>query len=458
MIYRFLRTLAYISVRVFFRRIEVEGTENVPGSGPVLLVPNHPNALVDALMVVISVKRPVSITAKSTLADIPIMRQVLKRTRVILFHRKVDISEGADPSKNVDSITQCRERLELGEAILIFPEGQSHSEPSLRPLRSGAARIALHYVDAGLDPGLYAGEMSGNLAIVPVGLHFPEKDRFRSDVWVRFGKPIDAGQWAMDHHDGDSHDLTREIGERIRELTLNFERRPDSLLLMWAAEILETGALPPARVGIDSHRVSRRLKLVQFLNEGYQKLKEEQAEAVSELRRRILTYRLELRKLGIKPSEVYLRMPAWRVVRFIIRELTILAIGLPIAAWGALNHLIPVALVRTAALTISKEKAHYASIVILPTVIVIPVFYAVQITAAWFWLTPVWTLLYAVSLPVTGFFTVLYHDRVGNIMDRARTFILFLRDPDLRERLGREGREIIEELRKLGEKLEKEST
>lgn len=458
MLYRLLRMLAYFSVRVFFRRIEVEGIENVPESGPVLLVPNHPNALVDALVVVIHLKRPISITAKSTLADIPLLHQVLKRTRVILFHRKVDIADGADPSKNIDSIAQCRERLELGEAILIFPEGQSHSDPGLRPLRSGAARIALNYVDSGLDPGLYAGELAGDLAIIPVGLHFPAKDRFRSDVWIRFGKPLEPGEWLREHPDGDAHDLTGEIENRIRELTLNFERRPDSVLLMWAAEILETGAQAPARIGLDKHGVSRRLKLVQFLNEGYKHLKEEQAETVDELRKRIRAYRLELRALGIKPTEVYLRMPAWRIVRFIVRELTILVTGLPIAAWGVLNHIIPAAIIRALAVTFSTERSHYASIVILPTVIIVPLFYAIQITTAWFWLPPLWTLIYAASLPVSGLFTILYRDRVGNIRDRARTFFLFLRHPELRERLGNEGRAIIKELTKLGEKLEKDST
>ena len=63
MVYRILRRLAYFSVRIFFRRIEVEGVENVPATGPVLLVPNHPNAIVDALVIVISLKRPVSVTA-----------------------------------------------------------------------------------------------------------------------------------------------------------------------------------------------------------------------------------------------------------------------------------------------------------------------------------------------------------------------------------------------------------
>jgi glycerol-3-phosphate O-acyltransferase/dihydroxyacetone phosphate acyltransferase len=457
MIYRILRQLAYFSVRIFFRRIEVEGVENVPESGPVLLVPNHPNAIVDALVVIINLKRPVSVTAKSTLADIPVMRRILKSTNAILFHRRKDAAMGADPSRNAGAIAQCRERLELGEAILIFPEGQSHSDPSLRPLRTGAARIALNYLDSGLDPGLNSaldsGEMAANLAIIPVGLHFPEKDRFRSDVWVRFGKPLNPRQWQKENPDGDPLDLTAEIESRIRELTLNFEDRPDSVLLIWAAKILETGAASPARLGLDTSTVSRRLKLVRLLNEGYKQLKEDQAEAIAGLRKRVLAYRLELRALGIKPSEVYIQMPTWRVARFVVRELVILVVGMPIAAWGYLNHAIPAAIIRVIAVSISAEKDKWASNVVLPTIVLIPFFYAIQTVAVWFYLPPWWTFLYMVSLPFSGLFAILYRDRVGNIWHRSRTFFLFLKNPDLRERLGQEGRSIIEELTRLGEKI-----
>ncbi|MDF1525208.1 MAG: hypothetical protein P1S59_02910 [bacterium] len=163
---------------------------------------------------------------------------------------------------------------------------------------------------------------------------------------------------------------------------------------------------------------------------------------------------MELRDLGIKPSEVYLRMPAWRVVRFIVRELVILVVGLPIAAWGALNHLIPAAIIRMVAVTFSVEKDKWASNVILPSFVIIPFFYVIQIAAAWFFLPPVWILLYAVSLPVSGLFTILYRDRVGDIRDRTRTFFLFLKNPDLRERLGSEGRAIIDDLTKLEPKTE----
>jgi hypothetical protein len=100
-----------------------------------------------------------------------------------------------------------------------------------------------------------------------------------------------------------------------------------------------------------------------------------------------------------------------------------------------------------------------------PTIVLVPLFYMIQVTAAWYllhiWSTASlptwWTALYAVSLPVSGLFAILYRDRVGNIWHRSRTFFLFLKNPDLRDELGREGHLIIEALTELGEKMGQES-
>jgi hypothetical protein len=151
-------------------------------------------------------------------------------------------------------------------------------------------------------------------------------------------------------------------------------------------------------------------------------------------------------------------MPAWRVARFVVRELVILVVGMPLAAWGILNHFIPAAIVRIVAVNFSTDRDKWASNVVGPTIVLVPLFYMIQVTAAWFLLPaslPIWwTALYAISLPVSGLFAILYRDRVGNIWHRSRTFFLFLKNPDLREQLGREGHQIIEELTELGQLMD----
>ena len=120
MFYKILRFLFCIAVRIFFRRIEVEGLENVPDTGPTLLLPNHPNALVDVLVILMHLNRPVTLTAKSTLADYPLLGFVFRTARVILLYRKQDEKMGVDRSRNIQALAECRWRLKKGEKFRKF--------------------------------------------------------------------------------------------------------------------------------------------------------------------------------------------------------------------------------------------------------------------------------------------------------------------------------------------------
>ncbi len=445
MIYGLLRSMLGTAVGIFFRRIEVEGLENVPDTGPLLLLPNHPNALVDALIILMQLKRPVSLTAKSTLADNIVLRFFIRASKVILLHRKQDTGLGADRSRNIKALEECRKRLAKGAAICLFPEGQSHSDPSLRPFRWGAARIALEFTQR--------QDSSDTLKIIPIGLNFLHKDRFRSDVWVRFGKPIDVSQWIMDNPQGDPTQLTEEIEERVKSLTLNFKRRRDSILMDWAGELLATDGLPPVPIGQGEEYVSSHVSLVRLIRDGYENLKEKKAMELEELRSRIINYRRELRLHGIAPAEVYILMTAWRAVFFVIQETTVLLIGLPITAWGVINHFVPALIVRSAARKLTAEKDQWASNTVFPAVIIFPLFYTIQITLAWWYLTPLLALAYSIGLPISGYAAVRYWDRAGGTWQRSRTFIQFLFKPHLQNRLVNEGRQIIKEIQMLGEEI-----
>jgi 1-acyl-sn-glycerol-3-phosphate acyltransferase len=209
-----IRSCWRAALSVFFSSIEIEGIERVPTSGTILLVPNHVNAFIDAMIVATTLDRPVTLTAKSTLFDVALLRPFLRMAGVIPLHRRQDVGQGAEPARNAGSLAACRRRLAGGGAVCIFPEGVSHSEPHLRPIRTGAARIALEAAAEGTP-----------VSIVPVGLHYEAKERFRSAARVRFGEPVDVAPWAR----GSAVPaLSAEVDRRPREITLNFERHAAS--------------------------------------------------------------------------------------------------------------------------------------------------------------------------------------------------------------------------------------
>src|SRR5262249_22061061 len=155
-------------------------------------VVNHPNALVDALLVGWAMPRRVVLTAKATLFDSRPLAWLLNWVGVVPLVRKSDVRDASsatiDPRRNARAFDALRGVLRDGGAVVIFPEGISHDNPSLAPLRTGAARIALESRDEG---GVH------NLHVVPVGLTFERKDAPRTRVLVQVGDAIAVDRWTV---------------------------------------------------------------------------------------------------------------------------------------------------------------------------------------------------------------------------------------------------------------------
>jgi glycerol-3-phosphate O-acyltransferase / dihydroxyacetone phosphate acyltransferase len=445
MFYLLYRALARLTLHLFFRQIEVEGRQNIPRSGPVLFVPNHSNALVDPLILMINTRRRLTITAKNVLARNPVLGWLMTVLGVVTFHRREDVGKGADPRKNLQSLQRCREILAAGGALCIFPEGVSHSDPALRTFHLGPARIALDFVRTDRNPG--------GLKIVPVGLLYTEKDQFRSAVWLRFGTPFDAGRYLAQYPDADARTFTEELRRRVETLTLNYTTRRESLILTWAADILATGGAMPAALGSREQATADWFRLLGRLQSGYRFLLQNRAPEIDDLSARIRRYRSELKRADIEPAEVYLPIHFGRAMLFLVRELELIIIGFPLAAFGALNYLLPYLIVRYVARRLSTDKDHWASNVVYPSFAIFPLFYALQLVVAWMLLPTLWAAVYTLALPYTGYYAILYGDRWRRALGRARTFAYFLANRSRQEQLVREGQEIIQLIRTLAEQL-----
>ena len=441
MIYRIVRALWRAALFAFFRRIDVQGRERVPGRGAVLIVANHTNAFVDPLLVLTQLRRTVSLTAKSTLRGNPLLAPLIRALNVIEVHRIQDQREGADPRRNVDAFAACRARLAEGGCIVIFPEGVSHSDPALRPFKTGAARIALDFLEH--SPG-------AALTIVPAGLHYEAKERFRSAAGVVFGEPFDAAAWLDTHAGADARDLTEEMEQRIEALTANFQSERDVRLFAQAAELLRVTTAPPAplgwRVPLD---YAGTVDTIHRLQDGRAWLMREQPEQLSALERRVDSLSAELQHLGVSADELFLSMSPSRVALFVVRELELVLVGAPMAAWGALNHALPYLTLRTLVRKMSKDRDHFASNAVFLALPIVPVFYALQIALAALLLSPPLLLLYILLLPLTGAVALLWRDRTGSAWRRTRTFFRFLGRSGNQQKLRAEVLAIAAEMRAL---------
>src|SRR6266487_1954247 len=144
---RIIVTLLRFALRVYFSRVEVTGLENVPQTSPVIFVLNHPNALVDPAFLLCLAPRRVSFLAKAPLFRIPILGSLVRALESLPVYRRQDAGEDVD--RNQETFVAARKLLARGGTIGICPEGVSHDETRLRPIKTGAARIALGAVATG---------------------------------------------------------------------------------------------------------------------------------------------------------------------------------------------------------------------------------------------------------------------------------------------------------------------
>lgn len=211
MIYRALRWITGIALHWFYRDIRVVGSEKIPANGPLLIAVNHRNALVDSLLVGWVLPRRITMTAKATLLDNPLVAVLFKILGVVPLRRASDESRKADGSpfdraRNSIAFKEILDVLEKRGAVLIFPEGKSHNASALEPLRTGLARLALKARDDRTIQGA---------RILPIGLVFENKGTPGSVVDIRIGEAIDMDSWP----NTDASALTLEVAERLRRLS-----------------------------------------------------------------------------------------------------------------------------------------------------------------------------------------------------------------------------------------------
>ena len=240
-----IRAVFEALVRLYYPVIALDGRDRLPWSSPCLFVLNHPNGLLDPLVLRFGLDRPVRVLGKSTLFGNPFGRVTMEAFGGIPVFRPRDVGVGGgDSSRNEETFALCRAALARGEWIALFPEGTSHSDPTMKPLKTGAARIALSSVAAhALD-----------LQIVPVGLFYEQKATFRSRAALTVGAAIPVRAY-MERYAADERAtvdaLTDDVRAGLDAVVLQADTRE---LLEGLARVAQWTVHPAARDDLAASR------------------------------------------------------------------------------------------------------------------------------------------------------------------------------------------------------------
>ena len=294
-------------------------------AGPVLLVANHPNSLLDPTLVVAAGSRPVRFLAKAPLFSDRMSGWLVRAAGAIPVYRRSD--DPALMSRNEDAFREVFAVLASGAVVGVFPEGVSHSEPGMVQLKTGAARIAL-------GAAVQLGEA---ISIVPVGLSFRAKDVFRSDAFVVRGFPIAWGDLATRGPDDAEavRELTARIDKALRGVTVNLNAWEDKPLVETALRVWEAERDTPSR---DAERLQR----MEFTTKMLARIRATGDPAGLALIHDVRRHDRRLRWLGLRPSDLRADVGTDRAVSWAARRLhLLLPLGLLVAAIGAILFWVP---------------------------------------------------------------------------------------------------------------------
>lgn len=432
-----------LALRIFFRRLEIVGSERVP-QGKVMFALNHPNGLIDPLFILCYAGRPVSFLAKAPLFTMPVIGYFVRSFRCLPVYRQQDNN---DPAQNRAMMQRAVELLAEGNALALFPEGTSHSEPSLKPFRSGAARIALS-----------AAALAGDaVKVVPVGLSYSRKYVFRSNALLLFGEPVvvrggDA-LLATEPPREQVQALTEELAERVGALTLQAES-VDQIYLAEVAQRLIVAAHRDEGVPVPEN-MAAKLDFQRQLLLGHARI--EDRLAVEALVLKLRAYEASVKALRLSVDDTF-SYSASVVVRYLVRTLLLFAaLALP-GAVGVVTHYATYRLVGWLAFRIAKRDVDVvATAKVAGGLLLFPLTWTLAAVAAGIWWHPLAGVLVGVALPFAGYCGLLWLESLAGLWVRGKALWFAVTKRGFVQQLVTERRAIRDEVLGLADLLERRS-
>ena len=403
------RRIARRLVKIYYPRIEITGAE-LPGTGPVLLCGNHPNSLVDPILIGIACRRPVRFMAKAPLFKTPVMGPVMYGLGMIPAYRGSD--DKKQVRRNLESLDKSAQVLVEGHAVGIFPEGKSHDAVHVEMVRSGVARIAVKAVEQGAD----------ELIIVPMGLNYDSKEQFRSSIWVQVGQPIEVQSWLRESGEQGrkaTRELTNELEKRLKSVVIHLED-PEREDLLEELEVLIQG-------DVQSDALHLRKQIADAINFFLTK-DPGRAESVAD---QLRDNRDSVHACGLTSNSLVLRKRGLRLFGELTVRIVGMLIGLVPALIGLIFHLIPFSLVRVIARFVQPPGRTAISLYrVLCGLPVYAIWYVATLILAVWMQVPAWLVaLTLLLMPMAGVIALTYWPNVGHFAIQTWRQILLLLQP-----------------------------
>jgi 1-acyl-sn-glycerol-3-phosphate acyltransferase len=395
MLYRILKVLIGIGIRFYYREIKVRNKEFLRHDGPLIIIANHPNTMMDAWIIAQSISQPIYFMAKGTFFNTPLKRRILNSLGMIPINRPIDNkTNGVD---NIASFEACYKVLEEGKTLVVFPEGNSMMERQLRALKSGTARIALEVEQRN------AGKL--NLKVVPIGIFYSQGEKFRSSVMLTVEKGLfvnDLLEEYAENQSAASKKLTSRFRQHLERVLVTTDSLEQEKLIDDVYDIVKDDK---SKASVESRveylkQISDRIEEIQLLK----------PYLIEEIQSLVNQIQWQTDKLKIRQDFINKRFTMSSYTLQLLFSVIYAIVGFPVFLFGFVHSIVPFKSTDLLMPKLIKNVEYYAPIAILLGLVLYPLNYSILIWVAGmvFHLGLIAKVLYFCAMPITGMFAYYY--------------------------------------------------
>jgi len=440
--YNLIKLLVKFAIEIFFDEVEVHREEYLPEEGPLIIAANHPSSIMDALVVGVKTTRKIHYIGHSGLFSNTVKSKFLFAMGIIPVYRREDNPEMIE--NNTNMFRSAYKILEEGKCIGIFPEGTSQTDRKVLKLKTGTARIAL------------GAEKQNNfklgLSIVPLGLYFTARHRFRSKVLLNFGKPIPISEFKEIYEEDEFegvHRLTERISDELVKLTVNVKKSELDDFVIDLEKIYKAvlkDDLDEENLFQSESDIFKDLYITQQLAEAVAYYMEKSPDDVNALMKDVKDYRLKLDRLQLDDSHLQydikkttISRRSWKIIFWSI-------VGFPIWVAGVLTNYIPYKFAEYIGRRVGYDETKTSSALMIGGGIGFLLYYSLETFLIYAYFTPIIAVSFLLTLPFIGFASLAYVKKLRHRWRMWNYSIKLLTNKHIVKRLQFERKSIIKRL------------
>jgi 1-acyl-sn-glycerol-3-phosphate acyltransferase len=430
--YRILKIYTIFAHWIFYRRIEVKFRERIPDDRPVLLAPNHQNALMDAMAPLLTSGRDPVFLARADIFKNKFVASILRFLKILPVYR---IRDGAgELGKNEAVFQEAMDVLHRKKSpVCIMPEGNHGNKRRLRPLVKGIFRVAFQAQEAyGDRPGV---------VIVPVGLDYSKYSIFRGKLLIQFGEPLEVNEYYPAYLENQARTINliraRLAGE-MRKYIIDIRSEDHYDMYMLLRSVYNENMRK--QTGHVKNTLYHRFLADQQMIEKLFEIEQKESEKIEALDELCSSYRERVESLGMRDWLFKHSRYSW--IGLIMAGLGMIGC-LPVFLYGTITNFFPYWFAGSITKKIRDPQFH-STFKFVVGLILFPVYYLVLFIPVWIMVRPGWIKwAFLISMPVAGFFSHAYFIRFKKLRSLWQYQILTGRKDGQLESLKNLRRKII---------------